>query len=75
MDFLPRNVLMSSPTMPCTFADIEYVVSFVRNYLEDNAILLPGRILGYKQDDVVLLPSSTTKTAVWTTLLLRTLLI
>ena len=46
-------------------SDIEYVVSFVRNYADDSAILLPGRISGYKRDDVVLLPSSTTKTAVW----------
>ena len=30
-----------------------------------NAILLPGRIPGYKRDDIKLLPSSCTKRAVW----------
>ena len=31
------------------------------NYAEENAILLPGRIPGYKRDDLQLLPSNTTK--------------
>ena len=31
------------------------------NYAEKNAILLPGRIPGYKRDTIQLLPSSTTK--------------
>jgi hypothetical protein len=34
---------------------------FLRSYAEVNAILLPGRIPGYKRDDLQLLPSSTTK--------------
>ena len=34
-------------------------------YVESNAILLPGRIPGYKRDDIKLLPSSCTKRAVW----------
>ena len=55
------------PRHTLRLSDIEYAVSFVKNYAKDNAILLPGRIPGYKRDDVVLLPSSTTKTAtaVW----------
>ena len=37
---------------------------FLQAYAEDNAILLPGRIPGYKRDDIQLLPSSTTKKVV-----------
>ena len=32
---------------------------------DSNAMLLPGRIPGYKDSDVKLLPSSTTKHAIW----------
>lgn len=38
-----------------------HVVTYLQNYAEENAILLPGRIPGYKRDDIQLLPSSTTK--------------
>ena len=41
--------------------EVKNFVTFVTNYAEKNAILLPGRIPGYKQDDIQLLPSSTTK--------------
>jgi hypothetical protein len=61
----PRTRPYRKPRHALRLSDIEYIVSFVRNYAEDNAILLPGRIPGYKRDDVVLLPSSTTKIAVW----------
>ena len=54
---LPANAL--------TFADVQRVVAFVQNYAEDHAILLPGRIPGYKRTDLQLLPSSTTKLSVW----------
>ena len=37
------------------------VVTFLQHYAEAHAILLPGRIPGYKRDDLQLLPSSTTK--------------
>jgi len=36
--------------------DVQYVVHFILHYTEANAILLPGRIPGYKRDDVQLLP-------------------
>ena len=61
----PRKRPYVKPRRALRLSDIEYIVSFVRNYAEDNAILLPGRIPGYKRDHVVLLPSSTTKSAVW----------
>ena len=45
--------------------DVKGIISFVMQYAETNGILLPGRIPGYKRDDIQLLPSSTTKRAVW----------
>ena len=50
---LPHNVT--------SYASIRYIVQFVTNFAEQHAILLPGRIPGYKRDDFKLLPSSTTK--------------
>lgn len=41
--------------------EVKNFVTFLSNYAERNAILLPGRIPGYKKDDIQLLPSSTTK--------------
>ena len=45
--------------------DVEEVVKFILQYAEANTILLPGRIPGYKRDNIEILPSSTTKRAVW----------
>ena len=50
---LPHNHL--------THAVITNVTKFLKNYTEENAILLPGRIPGYKRDDIKLLPSSCSK--------------
>ena len=50
---IPHNAL--------SFSDVKNVVRFLQAYSEDNAILLPGRIPGYKRDDIQLLPSNTTK--------------
>ena len=38
-----------------------HVVKFLQNYAEENALLLPGRIPGYKRDDIKFLPSSKSK--------------
>ena len=54
---LPANAL--------AVVDIQHVVKFVENYAEEHAILLPGRIPGYKRDDLRLLPSSSTKAVVY----------
>ena len=35
------------------------------NLPDSNAMLLPGRVPGYKDTDVKLLPSSTTKNSIW----------
>ena len=52
---LPHN------TLP--FETKVHAVQFIKNYAEANAILLPGRIPGYKRTDIQLLPSNTTKKA------------
>ena len=54
----------SVPRNATKLTDIENVVQFINFYAENNAILLPGRIPGYKRDDIQLLLSSTTK-KVW----------
>ena len=50
-----------SPHHAMPFAAKRYVLAFLNNYAEENAILLPGRIPGYKRDDIKLLPSSRSK--------------
>ena len=45
--------------------DMQNIVKFILQYAESNAILLPGRVPGYKRDDIQILPSSVTKRAVW----------
>ncbi len=57
--------LRRMPSNTVSFVDTQRVVEFLRSYSEANAILLPGRIPGYKRSDVQLLPSSTTKRQVW----------
>ena len=52
------------PPRTASYEDILVLVKFLQNYAETNAILLPGRIPGYKRDDLKLLPSSTSK-KVW----------
>ena len=63
----PRNHgnLKRLPANTINFVDTQVVVQFLITYAEANAILLPGRIPGYKRSDLQLLPSSTTKRKVW----------
>ena len=53
------------PVKSLTFDDVSCVITFIRNYAEDNAVLLPGRIPGYKRSDLHLLQCSTTKSHLW----------
>ena len=53
------------PSHGFTTDDLQIITSFLTNYSEANAILLPGRIPGYKRADVQLLPTHTTKHSVW----------
>ena len=54
---LPHNIVPQAVT--------EDVKNFLSNYVEENAVLLPGRIPGFKNDDIQLPSSSDTKMAVW----------
>jgi len=54
---LPKN------TLP--FAVVEDVKLFLANYAEKHAISLPGRIPGYKEEDIKLLSSHETKIGAW----------
>ena len=51
----------ATPHNALSFKHISNLVKFIQNYSEQNAILLPGRIPGYKRDDIKLLPSSESK--------------
>ena len=42
---------------------LEAVHAFIENYVEENAIVLPGRIPGFKSEEIRLLSSSETKTS------------
>lgn len=46
---------------------IERVVKFIMNVTEEQALLLPGRVPGFKRIDVKLWPSSLTKHKLWKT--------
>ena len=61
----PRGRAKVLPHNTTKLSDIKNVVWYILQYVEDHAILLPGRIPGYKRDDLQLLPSSTTKREVW----------
>ena len=61
----PRSTTRRTPHNTTRLSDVEDVVRFILRFSEDNAILLPGRIPGYKRDDLQLLSSSTTKQQVW----------
>lgn len=53
------------PSHAFTTHDLNSITSFLTNYAEDNGILLPGRIPGFKRSDLVLLPTSNTKKSIW----------
>ena len=61
----PRQHQHTTPHNVTSLSDVQQVVCFILNYAEDNSILLPGRVPGYKRDDMQLLPSSVTKREVW----------
>ena len=53
------------PKHALSFSSTECVVRFLLTYSEQHALLLPGRIPGYSRSDIQLLPSSSTKRAIW----------
>ena len=44
---------------------LEAVHAFIDNYVEENAIVLPGRFPGFKSEEIRLLSSLETKMSVW----------
>lgn len=54
---LPHNALPRALS-----ADVR---NFLTNYVEESAVLLPGRIPGFKKDNICLLLSSETKMNIW----------
>ena len=46
---------------------VKQVVKFIPNVTEEQALLLPGRVSGFKRTDVRLLPSALTKHRLWMT--------
>ena len=52
-------------TASLALVDTEHVVHFIKQYAEAHAVSLPGRVLGFKRDDIRLLPSSCPKSQVY----------
>ena len=64
---LPR-VHRNSKRIPhhcLSFPSVQHVIIFSVNYTEENGLLLPGRLPGYRNSDMKLLPSSTSKKVIW----------
>ena len=53
------------PSSALSAESIGRVVKFIMNVAEEQALLLPGRVPGFKRMDVKLLPSSLTKHKLW----------
>lgn len=47
------------------FQDMRRAAAFISNYAEEHALVLPGRVPGFRRDDVKLLPSSETQIKVY----------
>ena len=55
------------PSSAFSSETIERVVKFILNVAEEQALLLPGRVPGFKRTDIHLLPSVLTKQSLWKT--------
>lgn len=53
------------PSHGFTTEDLQQITKYLNNYAEEHAVLLPGRIPGFKRSDLQLLPTQTTKRSVW----------
>jgi len=45
--------------------DIQMVVQFILNFADQQSLILPGRVPGFKRNDVRILPSCKTKASIW----------
>ena len=55
------------PNSASSVETVENVVKFIMNIAEEKALILPGRVPGFKRVDVKLLPSVLTKYSLWKT--------
>ena len=53
------------PSSTSSVETVENVVKFIMNIAEEQALILPGRVPGFKRVDVKLLPSVLTKYSLW----------
>jgi len=53
------------PSSVSSAETVEQVVKFIKNTAEEQALLLPGRVPGFKRIDLKLLPSNLTKHGLW----------
>ena len=53
------------PSSACSAETVERVIKFIGNPAKEQALLLPGRMPGFKPIDVTLLPSNRTKQGLW----------
>ena len=53
------------PKHALSYESIKDMVKFLTNYVVQHGLLLPGRVPGYSQSDIKLLPSSTSKRGIW----------
>ena len=53
------------PSSSSSTETVEQVIKFINNVAEEQALLLPGRVPGFKRIDVKLLPSNLTKRGLW----------
>ena len=53
------------PSNATSKKSLEAVHAFIDNYVEENAIVLPGRFPGFKNEEIRLLSSLETKMSVW----------
>ena len=54
-----------TPSNTLSFKSVEYILCFLHSLVDQQGILLPGRVSGYKRDDLKLLPSSLSKKEIW----------
>ena len=66
LDFVDLKIITRNTVSPYgNTATPRQCATTVNNYVEENAIVLPGRIPGFKSDEVKVLHSSETKMGAW----------
>ena len=48
-----------------TYDDTTRIFQFIQNFAEEHALVLPGRVPGFKRSDIRLLPSTNSKASIW----------